>query len=183
VVKKNINIIIILLSITILFIVYISMNLNKNNTKQQISEINLISNAFLNNQTIPQKYGCSGENINPPLSITGIPKEAKSLALIVDDPDALSGDWVHWLLWNVNAEINKIEENSVPDGSVEGLNDFKNNKYDGPCPPFGSHRYFFKLYALDTILNLNKNSNKKDLENAMGGHILGQTELVGLYSK
>ena len=115
--------------------------------------------------------------------INNIPIGTKSLAIIVDDPDAPSGDWVHWLIWNIPADTDKINTGSVPPSSIQGLNDSKNNSHDGPCPPPGTHRYFFKLYALNTILNLDKNSRKNDLEKAMSGHILGQTYLLGLYSR
>jgi len=145
--------------------------------------IKLSSTAFKNNQTIPLKYSCTGENINPPLFINNVPLGTKSLAMIVDDPDAPRGDWVHWLVWNIPAKTLEITEHSIMVDSVQGLNDFGNNKYDGPCPPSGTHRYFFKLYALDIILNLTKNSKKGDLEKAMVGHILDQTILTGLYSK
>lgn len=138
------------------------------------------SNSFENNQQMPNKYGCKYENVNPELDIKDIPSNAKSLALIVDDPDAPSGDWVHWIAWNIPV-MNKIEENSVP--GVEGLNDFQKNNYMGPCPPSGTHRYFFKLYALDTTLDLDENTAKQDLLNAMKGHILAQAALIGLFSK
>ncbi len=147
------------------------------------NKLEIISDSFKNNQYIPLKYSCNGDNINPPLSILNIPKETKSMALIVDDPDAPSGNWVHWILWNISPITSKIEENIIPMNSVQGLNDSNNNKYDGPCPPSGTHRYFFKLYALDFTLNLNKGSRKSDLENAIKGHILAQAELIGLYSK
>lgn len=147
------------------------------------NEIKLTSSAFENNQTIPKRYGCDGENINPPLFIDKIPTGTKSLTLIVDDPDAPSGDWVHWLLWNISPNTLNIGENSVPPNSIQGLNDFGNNKYDGFCSPKGTHRYFFKLYALDCVFDLNNYTNKSDLENVMVGHIIGKTSLVGRYSK
>jgi Raf kinase inhibitor-like YbhB/YbcL family protein len=105
------------------------------------------------------------------------------LVLIVDDPDAPAGDWVHWLVWNIPAETPGIDEGSLPTSTVQGLNDFKNNKYDGPCPPSGTHRYYFKLYALDYKINLDKSSRKSAVENAIEGHILDLTSLIGLYSK
>ena len=150
---------------------------------EQISKIKLTSEVFEDNQSIPKKYGCGGENINPPLSIDNIPTGTKSLALIIDDPDASREDWVHWLVWNISPETSQIEEDSVPVNSVQGINDYNINKYDGPCPPSGIHRYFFKLYALDIMLDFDANNKKEDLENAMKGHVLGQTVLIGLYSK
>jgi len=150
---------------------------------EQKNLFKLLSSAFENNQLIPEKYGCAGENINPPLLISNTPEGTKSLVLIVDDPDASAGDWVHWILWNIPASVTKIEENSVPKGALQGINDYEKNKYFGPCPPQGIHRYFFKLYALDNVLDLDTNTKKGDLENAMNRHIIRQTSLVGLYSK
>lgn len=141
------------------------------------------SNAFKHNEQIPQKYTCDGDDVNPPLRIESIPLSAKSMALIVDDPDAPGKTWVHWVLWNVAPSTQEIKEDSVPRGAVQGMNDFRKNSYGGPCPPSGTHRYFFKLYALDTILELPPGSTKADLESAMKGHIVGQTELMGLYSR
>jgi hypothetical protein len=149
-----------------------------------INEFKLKSPAFENNEKIPRKYTCQGDDINPPLKIEGTPPEgAKSLVLIVDDPDAPMGTWDHWLVWNIPPIVSSIEENSVPEGAVQGKNSWGNNKYGGPCPPSGTHRYFFKLYALDTTLDISENSQKKDLEEAMEDHILAQTKLVGLYAK
>ena len=158
------------------------------NISQQIQEVEIMGNlkisspAFENNQLMPAKYTCKGANVNPPLMIEGIPSEAKSLALIVDDPDAINGTFVHWVMWNIPV-VSEIAENSVPSGAVQGKADFGDNRYQGPCPPSGTHRYFFKIYALDTILDLNKNSKKTDLESAMKGHILDKAELVGLFKK
>jgi len=138
------------------------------------------SPEFENNQTIPSKFTCEGEDINPGLVIENIPKEAKSLALIVDDPDAPMGTWVHWVVFDIPL-VSKIEENSIP--GKEGLNTAGRKSYHGPCPPSGTHRYFFKIYALDTVLNLKKDISKGHLEEAMQGHILDQAELVGLYKR
>ena len=141
------------------------------------------SNAFRHNEQIPQKYTCDGDDVNPPLRIENIPSSAKSIALIVDDPDAPGKTWVHWVLWNVPPSTTEIKEDSVPRGAAQGINDFRNNSYGGPCPPSGTHRYFFKLYALDTVLELSSRSTKADLEGAMRGHIVGRTELMGLYRR
>lgn len=145
-----------------------------------MKELTITSPAFESNKPIPSKYTCDGDNVNPLLNIKGIPEETKSLVLIVDDPDAPMGTWDHWIVWNI-PPTNKIEENSVP--GTEGLNDFRKHFYGGPCPPSGTHRYFFKIYALDTKLDLNPNSRKKDVEKAMKNHILAKGELVGLYSR
>ena len=129
---------------------------------------------------IPKKYTCQGEDINPLLKIEGIPQETVSLVLINDDPDAPGGTWDHWIVINI-APTQTIAENSVP--GTQGKNSWGRNDYGGPCPPSGTHRYFFKLYALDTQLNLSEGASKKEVENAIKGHILEQTELIGLYEK
>jgi hypothetical protein len=143
----------------------------------------LTSSVFENNGNIPAKFTCDGENINPPLEISEAPTNAKSLALIVDDPDAPAGDWVHWTLWNIPPDVKVISENSVPAGAVEGTTSFGKSGYGGPCPPSGTHHYQFKLYALDTLLSQENSAIKKDIEQAMEGHILEQVLLVGLYQR
>ena len=148
-----------------------------------MKSLRLVSPAFRHNELIPKKYTCDGADINPPLLVENIPSGAKSLALIVDDPDAPVGTWVHWVVWNINPDTREIEEDSVPKGAQQGVNDFRKKDYGGPCPPSGTHRYFFKLYALDKVLNLGSNAKKDDLEGAMKGHILEKTELVGLYRR
>ena len=148
----------------------------------QVGALRLASPAFPHNGPLPDKYGCRGAGVNPPLAIENIPNGTKSLALIVDDPDAPSGVWVHWVLWNISA-VSSISEDSVPAGALCGTNDGQTLDYDPPCPPWGTHRYFFKLYALDTKLNLGEGARKADVEKAMQGHMLAQTELVGTYTK
>jgi len=143
----------------------------------------IASSAFENKQMIPQKYTCDGENINPPLQITEVPSNTQSLVLIVDDPDAPSGDWVHWLVWNINPETKLIAENESLQGATQGTNDFDKQNYGGPCPPSGIHHYQFKIYGLDTTLNLPSSSRKKDLEKAMANHILDKDMLIGLYQR
>ena len=140
----------------------------------------LTSPAFEHNQMIPKKYTCQGEDINPPLAISGIPEGTKSLVLIMDDPDAPGGNWDHWLIYNI-APTAEIKENSVP--GTQTRNDFGRLDYGGPCPPLGTHRYFFKLYALDTTLVFKGAPSKEALEKAMQGHILEKAELIGLYQK
>jgi Raf kinase inhibitor-like YbhB/YbcL family protein len=146
-----------------------------------MSELTVKSPAFEPNQLIPKKYSCDGEDINPPLNFGGIPKEAKTLVLVMDDPDAPSGTFDHWIVWNIPAKTTKIGENTVP--GKEGLNSGRQQGYTGPCPPFGTHRYFFKVYALDTELSLSANSKRKDVEKAMQSHILSKGELIGLYRR
>lgn len=141
------------------------------------------SPAFEGNASIPAKYSCDGENINPPLQISEVPENAQSLVLIMDDPDAPVGTWVHWTVWNINPQTREIKENSVPPGAREGITSFGPTGYGGPCPPSGTHRYFFKLYALDTKLGLSSQIDKAQLEKSMDGHILAQAELMGSYSR
>jgi Raf kinase inhibitor-like YbhB/YbcL family protein len=148
-----------------------------------MSAIKLSSPAFGQSELIPAKYTCDGANVNPPLVIENIPAEAKSLALIVEDPDAPAGTWVHWVVWNINPATHEIKEHSLPAGAQEGMNDFRRYGYGGPCPPSGTHRYFFKLYALSTTLSLSANSAKTALESAIKGCVLLQTELIGLYKR
>jgi len=146
-----------------------------------MKELSIKSPAFEPNKLIPRKYTCDGQDINPPLIIEGTPKEAKTLVLAVDDPDAPRGTFDHWIVWNIPTSTGKIGENTIP--GIEGINDGRARGYMGPCPPSGTHRYFFKVYALDTELNLGANSKKKDVEKAMQNHILGKGELIGLYRR
>jgi Raf kinase inhibitor-like YbhB/YbcL family protein len=145
--------------------------------------IKIKSPVFNQEEMIPEKYTCNGEDFNPPLLIENVPEEAKSLVLIVDDPDAPMGTFTHWLVWNIDPKIKEIKENSVPEGAVLGTNDFGKTAYGGPCPPFGTHRYYFKVYALDTVLDLPKGSNRLQLEKAMMGNVLDSGELMGKFSK
>jgi len=143
-------------------------------------ELIITSPVFENNGFIPTKYTCDGADVNPPLNIKGVPEETQTLVLIVDDPDAPRGTWDHWIVWNI-PPVERIEENSVP--GTEGLNDSNKHSYGGPCPPSGTHRYFFKVYALDARLDLNPNSRKRDVERAMKEHILARGEIVGRYRR
>jgi len=145
-----------------------------------MKDLSVSSPAFENNKLIPAKYTCDGDDVNPSLTIEGAPTETKSLVLIVDDPDASTGTWDHWIVWNI-PPTGKIAENTVP--GTEGINTGRQHSYGGPCPPGGTHRYFFKVYALDTMLDLSSNSNKKDVEKAMQGHVLAKGELMGLYRR
>jgi Raf kinase inhibitor-like YbhB/YbcL family protein len=143
--------------------------------------LNVKSPVFENNKPIPSKYSCDGDEVNPPLTIEGIPPATKTLALVVDDPDAPRGTFDHWIVWNIPPE-GKIAENSVP--GTQGLNSGGQQGYIGMCPPLGTHRYFFKVYALDAKLDLKPNAtHKKDLEKAMQGHILAKGEIIGLYRR
>jgi Raf kinase inhibitor-like YbhB/YbcL family protein len=143
----------------------------------------LSSPAFQQHGIIPVQYTCDGKNISPPLTIAGVPPEAKTLALIVHDPDAPGGNWDHWLLWNIPSDTKQIEEGQVPAWAVAGMNDFKQQAYGGPCPPSGTHRYIFTLAALDSPLRLSSGARRQALEQAMDGHIIAKTELIGVYRR
>ncbi len=144
-------------------------------------KLTVTSSAFTHNGTIPSKYSCEGEEVSPPLTITGIPSGTMSLALIVHDPDApMPGGFTHWVAWNLSVD-GMIPENFQP--SDQGLNGSKKTGYKGMCPPTGTHHYHFKVYALDSRLVLGSGTDKAALEQAMNGHILGEGDLVGLYAK
>ena len=140
--------------------------------------IKVFSSAFEPNSTIPAKYTCDGANVNPPLRFEDVPEATESLVLILDDPDAPTGTFTHWIVWNIEP-VSNIEEDNIP--GVEGINDFKKIGYGGPCPPSGTHRYVFRVYALDKQLELKAGASRKELETAMIGHILAEGELVGKY--
>jgi len=149
----------------------------------------ITSSVFSEGEQIPSKYTCDGNDINPPLSIADVPENAQSLVLIMDDPDAPAGTWVHWVVFNIDPSTSTIGENSVPSGSAQGGNSWGNNNYQGPCPPSGTHRYFFKLYALDKIIEFDVDPlgsiyvDKEAIEDAMEGHILEKSELMGRYTR
>ena len=140
------------------------------------------SSAFQNGGNIPSKFTCDGSNASPPLQITGIPSEAKTLLLIADDPDAPGGLFTHWLVWNISSETNSIAEGSAPKG-VHGTNDFGKSGYGAPCPPSGAHRYYFRVFALDRELALPAGAKRSQLDAAMKGHIIAQGELRGRYAR
>jgi len=142
--------------------------------------LDISSPAFEHNDYIPINYSCDGINVNPALTIHDIPSQTKSLALIVDDPDAPGGTYTHWIMWNM-PPAEGLEENSAP--GIQGVNDKGENKYYGPCPPSGIHHYYFKVYALDTMLDLPDSTDKKGLESAMEGHILAKGTIIGRYKK
>ena len=143
----------------------------------------IFSPEFKNNQEIPKKFTCDGQNVSPPLELNDIPENTKNLVLIVDDPDAPSGIWTHWTLWNIDPNTKEIEESSVPKDAVQGATSSGEIGYHGPCPPSGTHRYFFKLYALDQTLDLSETSGIDDLKKAMSDHVIEYAELIGLYSR
>ena len=142
----------------------------------------LTSSAFANNGNIPSDYTCDGAGLSPPLTLSDVPPNAKSLVLICDDPDAPVGNWDHWIAFNTPASTKEIPKGTEPQGTL-GKNSWGRIGYGGPCPPSGIHRYFFKLYALDIILNLPEGTAKKQVEAAMQNHILANSELIGLYKR
>jgi Raf kinase inhibitor-like YbhB/YbcL family protein len=144
--------------------------------------------AFSAGEMIPSVYTCDGKDISPPLQWSQAPPGTRSFALVSDDPDAPAGTWVHWVVWNIPSSVNSLEENlparESPLGTVrQGTNDFRRIGYGGPCPPSGAHRYYFRLYALDTLLELGSATTKSQLEKAMKGHVLAQAEVMGKYRR
>jgi hypothetical protein len=148
-----------------------------------MAQLQISSPAFDHQKAMPARFTCDAQDVNPPLQISNVPAGTTSLALILYDPDAPAGMWVHWVLWNISPETREISENSVPAGAVQGLNDWKKNRYGGPCPPSGTHRYFFRIYALDTTLNLAPTTTKAGLERAIQAHIMATGELMGTYRR
>jgi Raf kinase inhibitor-like YbhB/YbcL family protein len=146
------------------------------------AKMKITSSAFQQGGKIPSKFSCDGANTNPPLQISDVPPEAKSLLLIVDDPDAPSGLFTHWAVWNISPHTTAIAEGSTPKG-VQGTNDFGKSGYGGPCPPSGAHRYYFKIFALDWELDLPSSAKRSQLDTAMKGHVIAQGELMGRYSR
>jgi len=141
----------------------------------------LVSSAFDDGDTMPLRFTCKGDNVSPPLSISDIPLDTASLALIMHDPDAPVGDYVHWLIWNIPPEITEFLEGEAPDSAIEGTNSFGDVHYDGPCPPSGTHRYIFELYALDAMLDLEEGATEDDLQAEISNHLLGKATLVGRF--
>jgi Raf kinase inhibitor-like YbhB/YbcL family protein len=152
-------------------------------TGEEPMSLRLVSQVFKNNEAIPSKYTCDGKNISPPLKWEGVPQGTKSLVLIVDDPDAPSKTWTHWVVFNISSTTTECREGAAPDGSLQGINDFGQAAYGGPCPPKGMHRYYFKLYALDASLTLQEGATKEQVETEMKAHILAEAQLIGTYSR
>jgi Raf kinase inhibitor-like YbhB/YbcL family protein len=154
--------------------------------------LKVMSSSFQQGGSIPTKYTCDGDDLSPPLSWSGVPNNAKSVALIVDDPDAPDPAnpqrvYVHWVVYNIPPQTTTLPENAsergIPAGGIQAKNDWGKTEYGGPCPPIGEHRYFFKVYALDTVLNEIKDATKADIERAMKGHIINSGELMGTYQR
>lgn len=150
---------------------------------ETMTTLTITCGAFSNSEMIPTRFTCDGQDVNPQLEWSTAPVGTRSLALIMDDPDAPGKTWVHWVVWNIPPDTRRIEEMAVPAGAIQGRNDWKRNAYGGPCPPSGTHRYFFRIFALDTTLELPDTTTKADLERAMEGHILARGELMGTYER
>ena len=151
-------------------------------------EITITSSAFADGELIPSEYTCDGRNVSPPISLDGVPQSAESIAIICDDPDAPSKTWVHWVVFNLPVDTKELEEDvpansTLPNGAKQGETDFGRIGYGGPCPPSGTHRYFFKAYALDTMLELSAGATKEQLLDAMAGHIIAEGQLIGKYKR
>lgn len=166
-----------------------NQNVSQSNAgTEQKTQIKVESSAFQDGAMIPKAYTCDGANVSPPLDWKDVPEKTKTLALITDDPDAPAKTWVHWVVFNLPARAKGLAENvaaqgSLAGGGTQGTNDFRKVGYGGPCPPGGTHRYFFKLYALDTELTLDSTATKDQLLKAMEGHILAEGQLMGRYSR
>ncbi len=180
--------IILILLVVVIYLILIGLtnhseisNLSSSDVKNKNMKIS--SSVFAPNQNIPAKYTCDGQNTNPPLEISGTPEDAKSLTLIVDDHDAPSGTWVHWIVINIDPKTNSVNENSAPTGSTETLTSFGRPGYGGPCPPSGIHHYHFKIYALDSKFNLNSDATPTQVENEIKNHLIESAELIGLYQR
>jgi hypothetical protein len=182
----------VLIAITTLLFCCLTLMNNRTAHAEEAMTLSLKSTAFDNGESIPSRYTCEGDDISPPLSWTGVPENARSLVLIIDDPDAPDPKaprmtWVHWVLYNIPPEVTGLAEDmtsaQLPPGTEEGLNNWSRGAYGGPCPPIGRHRYFHKLYALDTVIDGLNMPTKAEVEAAMKGHVIAQTELIGTYQK
>ncbi len=149
----------------------------------KLESMTISSTSFSNQGKIPKKYTCDDANVNPPLTFNAIPPSSRSLLVIAEDRDSNPKDFTHWTIFDLNPSINGLNENSVPDQATEGVNSFGNIGYDGPCPPNGTHRYVFKLFALDSVLGLERGAKKEEILSKIQGHILDEAELVGTYKK
>jgi Raf kinase inhibitor-like YbhB/YbcL family protein len=150
--------------------------------------MDLVSSAFEEGGSIPAKYTCDGQNFSPPLSWSNAPPNTKSFVLFVNDPDAPAGDWVHWVLYNLPGDFHQLNENvpgseTLQNGAAQGRNDFQKLGYGGPCPPSGTHRYYFRLYALDAMLSLKPGATRKEVQQAMRDHVIGEAVLMGKYQR
>ncbi len=184
--KKTVWVLLVIVIIGIIFFsynYYRDIKLRKSYIISENYMIKVASTSFPTNGTIPKEYTCDGQNINPKLMIENVPINASSLVLIVDDPDSPSGIFTHWLVWNIDPKIKEIKVNNIPKDAQTGENDFGRVGYGGPCPNQGTHRYFFRVYALDTVLNLPPGAKRSELTSSIAGHIIDKGELMGKYSR
>ncbi len=169
------------LEITVIFLSFFAIS---NTALSKQLNLTISSPAFYDKSYIPVKYTCQGSDVNPPLFFKNVPPRTKSLVLIIEDPDAAGGAFTHWILWNINPKIEEIKEDAFPKGAQQGINDFGTNGYGGPCPPYGNaHRYLFKLFAINTMLNINGHVTRQALEEAIHGHVISGAMLTGLYKR
>jgi Raf kinase inhibitor-like YbhB/YbcL family protein len=186
----------VLIILCVSFFIFACQNKNPGNPpkvdtqkiERNTSDMKITSSAFEEGGMIAAKYTCDGQNISPPLSWSDVPAGTVSIALICDDPDAPAGDWVHWVIFNMSPKTNELKENIpsgkiLDNGAVQGINDFRKNNYGGPCPPGGTHRYFFKLYALDIKLDADPDMTKAKILKAINGHVLAEAQLIGKYKR
>lgn len=186
--RKFIIFLLLALAIALSLVLVLYQRNSPNFTRQTNSQKNsftmkIISPAFTNNGKIPSKYTCDGEDVSPPLEFLEVPREAKSLVLIVDDPDAPGKTWVHWVVYNISPSTGKVLEDSIPQVGVLGKTDFDTLGYGGPCPPSGTHRYFFKLYAIKKGLDLSEGLNKQQILEKINESVIEQAQIIGLYSR
>jgi Raf kinase inhibitor-like YbhB/YbcL family protein len=163
---------------TLLSVLMLALSLTTSSAAMKLS-----SPDFKEGENIPARFTCDGKDVSPTLQIEGMPQGAKSLVVILEDRDAPGGNFTHWLMWNVVPNLTEIVGNKPPSGAVQGVNDFGKNKYSGPCPPPELHRYYFKLYALDTTLDLPRKSKRKAIDSAIKGHVIAEATLMGRYAR
>ena len=183
--------VLVILILGLMIYAFFSMSSTKSVQRKEVKQMTILS-AFKDGDLIPKKYACEGQDINPEIVVSNVPEGAKTIAIICEDPDAPIGTFVHWVLWNfpVNGSSVKIPEGirkveKLPDGTMQGYNDFGKIGYNGPCPPkgHGVHHYHFKVYAVNNVLELKGKITKKELEKALSGKILAQAEIIGLYER
>ncbi len=170
------------IAVLLLAVCFVTTGQSENQKVKGAKSMKITSSAFQEGAEIPAKFSRDGENINPALRIEGAPSNAKSLVLIMDDPDAPVGLFTHWIVWNIDPKTTEIAENSVPKGAVQGTNDYPTAGYGGPQPPSGTHRYYFKIFALDQTLDLWSGAKPKELAKAMNGHVIAQGQLMGRFT-
>ena len=184
--KKTFLFLVVAMILLILAVSAVYLSKSEDEIKLTDNNMNILitSPAFKDGLPIPKKYTCDGENVSPEFFISGVPENAKSLVLISDDPDAPNGDWVHWVLYNIDPKTDRIREGEMPAGAIGGKTSFGHDKYGGPCPPSGkTHHYYFKIYALNITLDIGPVADKQAVLEAIGGHILAEGQVMGIYER